>query len=185
MRGQAFIAAAAVAAALVVAAQPAAAQQYRSYHDEHVANQQACQQSRNNRTLTGVIIGGIAGAVLGREVADRGVRGEGALLGAVVGATAGGAIGRNTADCRDVPEGSYDPYSGRPYPGAPYDGDEDPYYQGGDDDDLAGGPYNQSGYRGGGDDCRWGELRTVDRRGRERSEQVWMCRDRDGVWRPA
>ncbi len=181
MRGQVLIAATALAAVLM--AQPAAAQQqYGGYHDQHVSNQQQCQQSRQNRTVGGALIGGIAGALLGREVADRGVRGEGALLGAVVGATAGGMIGRNTAQCAQVPQGSYDPYSGQPY--GQYPQDNYPY---GDDSGLEGGPYRQSGYYGGGDryeDCRMGQVITRDPYGREYRENVEMCRGADGVWRP-
>lgn len=178
MRRQ-FLAVAAMATALTAFAQPAAAQQYRSYHDAHVANQYQCQQSRNNRTVGGAVIGGVIGALLGREIADRGVRGEGAALGAVVGATAGGAIGRTTAQCAQrPPEGSYDPY----YDQSRYPQD-DPYYRG-DDDDLYGGPYEESGYRGDGRDCRMGEQIIRDPYGREYREEVWMCRGRDGVWRP-
>ena len=90
MRGQALFAA--TAFALMAIAQPASAQSYPSYHDEHVELQRQCAQSRQNRTVGGAIIGGLAGALLGREVADRGVRGEGAALGAVVGAAAGAGI---------------------------------------------------------------------------------------------
>lgn len=179
MRGQAFIAATALAAMMAVA-QPASAQQYRSYHDEHVYNQQQCGQSRQNRTAGGAVIGGVLGALLGREVADRGVRGEGAALGAVVGAVAGGAVGRSTARCNSVPQGSYDPYYGQaqqPYYGS---NGQQPYYG---DEDLYGGPYRQSDYRGQ-QDCRPGEIITRDRRGREYREQVMMCRGRDGVYRP-
>jgi uncharacterized protein YcfJ len=136
MRGKALAAAAVLAGSLAI--QPAAAQQYRTYHDAHVANHQQCQQARNSRMVGGAIIGGIAGALLGRDVADRGVRGEGALLGAVVGATAGGAIGRNTARCDRVPEGAYDPYYGQAQERYP----NDPYY----DDDLYGGPYEDDDY---------------------------------------
>ena len=64
MRGQALIAAATMAAALLGAAQPAAAQ-YGSYHEQHVSNHYQCQQSRNNRTAGGAVIGGILGAVQG------------------------------------------------------------------------------------------------------------------------
>ncbi|MBX9747014.1 MAG: hypothetical protein K2X34_08940, partial [Hyphomonadaceae bacterium] len=111
MRGQALFAASIFA--LMAIATPASAQRYPTYHDEHVARQEQCQQSRQNRMIGGAIIGGIAGALLGREVADRGVRGEGAGLGAVVGAAAGAGIGRATADCDTrVPQGSYDPYYG-------------------------------------------------------------------------
>lgn len=176
MRRQAFLAAAAMATALVGAVQPASAQQYRTYHDAHVANQQQCQASRSNRTVGGAVIGGIAGALLGREVADRGVRGEGALLGAVIGATAGGAIGRNTAQCDRVPQVDYDPYYG------------DARYGGGyRDDDLRGGPYEDGYYRGDArynEDCRMGEIITRDRRGREYREEAWLCRGPDGVWPP-
>ncbi len=174
MKRQAFLAAAAMAAALV-SVQPASAQQYRTYHDAHVANQHQCQTSRGNRTAGGAVIGGILGAVLGREVADRGVRGEGALLGAVVGATAGGAIGRSTARCDQTPQGSYDPYYGHA---------QDSYYRG--DDDLYGGPRNDGYYAGDryAQDCRMGEIITRDRYGREYREEAWMCRGSDGVWRP-
>jgi hypothetical protein len=171
-----------MATALMAFAQPAAAQQYPTYHDEHVSTQQQCQQSRSNRTVGGAVIGGVIGALLGREVADRGVRGEGAGLGAVVGAVAGGAIGRNTAQCAQV-QGRYDPYTGQAqnYP------KQAPYY-GSQDDDLYGGPYEESGYYGNDPyanrDCRMGEQILRDPYGREYRQNVMMCRGNDGVWRP-
>lgn len=184
MRGQAFIAAAALVAALG-AVQPASAQQYRSYHDEHVATQQQCGASRGNRTAGGAVIGGVLGALLGREVADRGVRGEGAALGAVVGAVAGGAVGRSTARCGQVDGSAYDPYYGRPYAEQGYGNQgysQGPYERDyGDDSGLYGGPYQESSYRG---DCRPGEIVTRDPSGRQRREEVMMCRDRNGEWRP-
>lgn len=177
MRRQ-ILAAAAMATVLTAFAQPAAAQQYRNYHDNYVANAQQCERSRSNRTAGGAVIGGVIGALLGREVADRGVRGEGAGLGAVVGAVAGGAIGRSTAQCDQVDQRAYDPHDGRAY------SQNDGYYAGGDDD-LYGGPYEESGYYGRDDDrnCRWQEQSYRDRYGRYRSEDVWMCRGSDGVWR--
>ena len=171
MRGQALFAASAFA--MMAFVQPASAQSYPSYHDEHVELQRQCAQSRQNRTVGGAIIGGLAGALLGREVADRGVRGEGAALGAVVGAAAGAGIGRSTAACDRVPQGSYDPYYGEP-------NRDDDYYQGG---------YRDSAYRGGGysddRDCRMGEVITRDRRGREYREEALLCRGDDGRWYPA
>lgn len=60
-----------------------------------------CEQNRDNRTAAGAIIGALAGAALGSNVASSGVRTEGAVLGALVGGVAGGSIGRNTARCDD------------------------------------------------------------------------------------
>lgn len=182
MRGHVLAAAAMAVAVTTAFAQPAAAQQYRTYHDAHVANEYECRRSEQRRTVGGAVIGGVLGALLGREVADRGVRGEGAALGAVVGATAGGAIGRSTARCDNVPQGDYDPYYGDArYP------QEDPYYRGGDDD-LYGGPYDDEGYYdrdGYGRDCTTREQVYRDRYGRRHVEDVYMCRGRDGVWRRA
>ena len=73
MRGQVLIAATALAA-LAAFAQPAAAQPYSSYHDEHVDRQRQCERARNNNTVAGALIGGIAGAVLGSNSAGRGHR---------------------------------------------------------------------------------------------------------------
>lgn len=175
MRGQALFAASALA--MMAFAQPAAAQQYRTYHDEHVATQQ-CQQSQRNRTVGGALIGGIAGAVLGHNVAGgHGSRDEGTALGAIVGAVAGGAIGRNTANCDTQVRGSYDPYYGQAQQG--------PYY-GDNDDDLYGGEYAQSGYRDRyGRECEPMDIVRRDRYGRRYTEEVMMCRGRDGEWRPA
>ena len=161
MRGQVFVAVAALATAFTAMVPAASAQQYRSYHDAHVANEYQCQTSRNNRTAGGAVIGGILGAVLGSNVAANGHRGDGTALGAAVGAVAGGAIGRNTARCDQVPQGSYDPYTGRPYQESGYYGD-DRY----------------------GRECRMGEIITRDRRGREYREEAMLCRGSDGVWRP-
>lgn len=176
MKRQALFAASAFA--LMAMAQPASAQQYSTYHDAHVAAQQ-CQQSRTNRTAGGAVIGGLLGAVLGHNVAGgHGSRDEGTALGAVVGAVAGGAIGRGTANCNTQVQGSYDPYYGQAqYPDQGYYGREDEYY--GDNDY---GYRGDDGYRG---ECRPGEVITRDPYGREYREQVTMCRDRDGVWRPA
>jgi hypothetical protein len=176
MRGRVFLAVSAMAG-LAAFAQPASAQQYPTYHDAHVANQQ-CQQSRNNRTVGGALIGGVLGAILGHNVAGgHGSRDEGTALGAVAGAVAGGAIGRNTARCEQVQQGAYDPYYGQSYR------QDQPYY----DDDLEGGPYQESGYYGDDyydRDCRMGQVITRDPYGREYRDNVMMCRGSDGVWRP-
>jgi hypothetical protein len=176
MRGQVLFAVSALA--IMAFAQPAAAQQYRTYHDEHVATQQ-CQQSRQNRTVGGAVIGGILGAVLGHNVAEsRGSRDEGRALGAVVGAVAGGALGRNSANCDTQVRGSYDQYYGQA---------QDPYYAGRSDNDYYGGPYQESGYYGRDDDynrrnCQPSVVERRDRYGRRYQEEILMCRGPDGRW---
>jgi hypothetical protein len=182
MRGQAFVAAAALAAALFVSA-PAQAQQYGSYHDEHVANQEQCSTSRNNRTVGGALIGGVLGAVLGSNVSGSGHRGDGAAVGAVAGAVAGGAIGRSSADCREVAQGDYDPYYGQPNnygSGDPYNRGGDPYY---DNSGLAGGPNGASYGDSYGRECRQTEVMRRDSYGRSYPEVLVMCRDGNGDWR--
>jgi uncharacterized protein YcfJ len=49
--------------------------------------------NRNSSTVTGGLIGALAGAVLGSNVAGRGDRTEGAVLGGIAGAVVGGAVG--------------------------------------------------------------------------------------------
>lgn len=176
MRGQAFFVASVLAVTL--AATPAGAQQYGNYHDEHVARHEQCQRARNNNTATGAVLGGVLGAVLGSQAAARGHRTDGSVLGAVVGATAGGAIGRSNTRCTQVPQGSYDPYNGQPYGQYP----DDRGYR--DNSGLEGGPYRESSYGGGRNECRMGEVITRDPYGREYTEAVEMCRGSDGVWRP-
>ena len=183
MRGQVFVAAGALAAALM--ATPAQAQQYPTYHQAHVANSQ-CQQAQQNRTVGGALIGGIAGAVLGHNVAGgHGSRDEGTALGAVVGALAGGAIGRSTVgQCVPPNASAYDPYNGQSY--SQYPSQDEGYYDK-DDEDLYGGPQD-SNYYGDDDynrdDCRMGQVISQDRYGRERRDDVMLCRGSDGRWRP-
>jgi hypothetical protein len=62
-----------------------------------------CQREANSRGLTGALIGGGAGAVLGSQVSANHHRTDGSILGGVVGAIAGAAIGHNSAACESVP----------------------------------------------------------------------------------
>ena len=190
MRGQVLIAASALVAAVMAAPQQAAAQQYPSYHDEHVAQQQYCARQANQRTGLGAVIGGLAGAVLGSQVAARGHRTDGSVVGGVAGAAAGAMIGRGNSQrqCQQgAVQGSYDPYYGQPQQQYPQQGgyQQQPY---GDDSGLYGGPYQQSSYgRDYGrrnNDCRMGEIITRDPYGREVRDNVMMCRASDGQWYP-
>jgi len=67
--------------------------------------------NRNSSTVTGGLIGALAGAVLGSNIAGRGDRTEGAVLGGIAGAVVGGAVGnandRYKCDARG-PYFSYD-----------------------------------------------------------------------------
>jgi hypothetical protein len=193
MRGQSLLVAVAalVTAAVAGAQTPAAAQSY--YGDPH------CQQQRQNRMAAGALIGGLAGAVLGNNVAADNAQTEGTVLGGVAGAVAGAAIGRATAGCdtadrqrygyhNNAPHSSYSNntvhgYSGHGYSGHGYSGHG-----------YSGAGYSGAGYgsSGGGygygyghppQECRWGEQRVRDRRGRWQTQDVYLCQGADGVWR--
>ena len=84
-----------------------------------------CRQEKSNAGKTGAILGGIAGAVVGSQVAGRGARTEGAVIGGVGGAVVGNQIGRHSVKCVGYPRGRYakrngcrwinDRYQGRSY----------------------------------------------------------------------
>jgi uncharacterized protein YcfJ len=58
----------------------------------------ACDQYAHNRKVTGTVVGGVAGGLLGNAVAARGVKTEGTLLGAGVGAVVGNQMARVKCD---------------------------------------------------------------------------------------
>jgi hypothetical protein len=90
-----FVALAAAAAtalpALAVASAPsvAAAQSYRS---GYLSN--PCGPPQKNARVSGAVIGGALGAIVGNKVAARGVKTEGTVLGAAAGAAIGQEVGR-------------------------------------------------------------------------------------------
>lgn len=55
---------------------------------------------RRNDGTTGLLVGGVAGALLGQGVAGRGDRTLGAILGAAGGALLGRAVDQNSQRCR-------------------------------------------------------------------------------------
>jgi hypothetical protein len=72
------------------------------YRDPYVTGYRTaspCQDRRRSNTAVGGLLGALAGAAIGSNVAARGVRGEGTALGAVVGGIAGAAIGNNSVRC--------------------------------------------------------------------------------------
>lgn len=114
-------AALAVVTAATAVATPSLARDYRGYgyYDD------ACRTKKTNRGTAGAVIGGLAGAVLGSNVAGRGDRTEGAVIGGVAGALIGNGVGRANADASYACEGRnygtvrYNPSA--PYYGNPYD----------------------------------------------------------------
>ncbi|MDX2233975.1 MAG: glycine zipper 2TM domain-containing protein [Hyphomonadaceae bacterium] len=201
MRARAMLALAAVTGALAATAAPASAQS--TYQGGAVNGDAYCAQVRQNRMMIGGAIGAAVGAVLGNNLAARNAQTEGAGLGGVAGAATGAIIGRNTGACsvaaqrRVAQQGYQQPYAQDPYAQAPYapSGYREPAYDGrgygqqtgyaGDRYPLAGGRDYRNEAPGGGDpNCRWGTVSTRDPDGREVRDSIYMCRGRDGVWRP-
>jgi hypothetical protein len=58
-----------------------------------------CERRSSSNTAAGGVIGALAGAAIGSNLAGRGDRTAGAVLGAVAGGVAGAAIGSSTARC--------------------------------------------------------------------------------------
>lgn len=85
-------AAALVAATVFSAAAPASAQGYR-YSDD-------CTRRIHNNGTTGAIVGGLAGAVVGSNLARGGGRTGGAILGGAAGAALGNSIARSSTKDR-------------------------------------------------------------------------------------
>jgi Glycine zipper 2TM domain len=114
----------AVAVGLVAlgAAAAASAQEYGPGY----SNYDPCRRDANNRGITGALVGGAGGAVLGSQLSARGHRTDGSLLGGVVGAIAGAAVGKNTAACTDAPPPPY-AYRDAPPPPAYYEPEPQAY----------------------------------------------------------
>ena len=111
----------AIVTAGTAVATPSLARDYRGYghYDD------ACRSKKSNNGTTGAVIGGVAGAVLGSNVAGRGDRTEGAVIGGLAGALLGNSVGRSNAkssyacESRDYGSVRYNPSA--PYYGNPYD----------------------------------------------------------------
>lgn len=127
-----------------------------------------CNRRRDGNTAAGVIIGAIAGGVIGSNVAGRGVRNEGAVLGAIVGGAAGGAIARNnTTRCDNA--GVYYSYN-----------DTIPYREGSWERNRRSGRYDRSYYMR--QNCRLA-VAEVNYGGRIDYRYVRVCPDRYGRYR--
>jgi hypothetical protein len=89
--------------------------------------QDPCHQRKHNNGTAGAVIGGLAGAVLGSNVAGHGARTGGTIIGGVAGAAIGNNIGRSSTHC----DGRYSYYYNGRYYDHPVYGNN--YYNGGYD----------------------------------------------------
>lgn len=90
-----------------------------------------CHRDTVNRGTGGAVVGALAGAVVGSQVAASGHRTDGSLVGGVLGALIGNKVGRDSAACDD---GGYAYGYGGPRPAYRtyvYRGYGRPYYGGG------------------------------------------------------
>jgi hypothetical protein len=142
------------------------ANRYGSYASQGGTYNDPCRNTRNNRTALGGVIGALAGAALGSNVAARNARTEGAVLGAVVGGAIGAGVGRANANYKCDSRGPYYSYDQT----IPYR--ESNYYRG-----RNSGRYNYSYYERQG--CRLAPA-PVDE---DEYRYVRVCPDRDGNYR--
>ncbi|WP_372786642.1 glycine zipper 2TM domain-containing protein [Phenylobacterium sp.] len=111
------------AAAGLMALGAAATASAQPYGGPGYSNYDPCQREANGRGVTGALVGGAGGAVLGSQFAANGHRSDGSLLGGIVGAIAGAAIGHSTAACNTAPPRYADappPYREAPPPPVAY-----------------------------------------------------------------
>lgn len=84
--------------ALAVPTTPASA--HGSYHGKTWRGSDGRIYCRKSNGTTGLVVGGAAGALAGREIAGRGSRTTGTVLGAAVGALLGRHVQRNVVSSR-------------------------------------------------------------------------------------
>ena len=189
----AFAAAAGVMA-LTGAVSTAQAQPYPgSYSGDSYYN--PCQRDAGNRGITGALVGGAGGAVIGSQFAASGHRRDGSLLGGVLGALAGAAVGKNTTGCSSgqayvQPRSSYNGYSNNGYYAPqpqPYAYDDraqryDNRYDDRDDSYAYGrrGEQYRVAQRPGADGCTLAESPIMMPDGRTQTHFVRVCMDRNG-----
>ncbi|MBP7815959.1 MAG: glycine zipper 2TM domain-containing protein [Phenylobacterium sp.] len=157
-----------------------------------------CRRSSSNRSTTGGLIGALAGAAIGSNVAARNARTEGAVLGGLVGAVAGSKIGKDSAACAPSRQqgyynggsqyGSNGYYGGSGYYGSNYDNgygdrtydyDRSSYY-GDQAYDRRGNSYSVSTQSVGADGCTLAESPIYLPDGQVQKRFVRVCRDNRG-----
>lgn len=186
-KGVAAVVAGAMALGAVgVAAQAQPYGQYGYYGNGGYAGYDPCQRDANGRGITGALIGGGMGAVVGSQVSANHHRTDGSLLGGVLGALVGAGVGHSSAACRNS---GYAPPPPPPPPAAynSYGYDNGYAYQGRYDDDGDGWAYGHHGERFriaqgrvGADGCTLAESPIYLPDGRVQKRFVRVCMDNDG-----
>lgn len=150
-----------------------------------------CRRDTNQRGTVGGVLGGLAGAAIGSNVAARNARTEGAVLGGLLGVLAGSSVGNKTAACRSessanrYPQRVEAPYYGRDAyaDGAGAQAREDAYRR---DDSYArddqGDRYRLSDRGPGADGCTLAESPIYLPDGRTQTRFVRVCRDASGKY---
>jgi uncharacterized protein YcfJ len=173
----------------------------QNYDTGYGAPTEQCQQSLNNNRLGGGVVGAVAGAVLGKQLAGRNARSEGQVLGAIVGAVAGSEIGRRRLACDDNVYRSNQPvrrqssyrqngYGYSSYGNQGYNGNNG--YNGTNGYNGYNAPYQDHAYQASyrapvvqRQQCGWGEQSVRNPDGRFQTQNIWMCQANDGNWYPA
>ena len=58
-----------------------------------------CEKARQDASNQGAVVGGVAGAVIGSNVAGNGAKSEGGVIGAIAGATVGRDVAKKDHRC--------------------------------------------------------------------------------------
>lgn len=201
LRPVSLLVAGSVALGALVAPAAASAQSYGRYGDRSYDNRayDCAPTSRGNQTA-GAVIGALAGAALGSNVAGRGAKSEGGVIGALAGAAIGAQAAKGRERCYDRSASGYgygsgstygygssgygqtSPYYGRDYSrGYGYGSDRDyPYSSDRDYDRDYRRPVSESGSL---DGCRLAESPIYLPDGRTEKRYVRVCPDANGRYR--
>lgn len=91
---------AAAAASMVIPVMPAPALAHDGYRGKVWKDSQGRYRCKRPNGTTGLIVGGAAGALVGRAVDTKGERATGTILGAAAGALLGRSVERSRSRCR-------------------------------------------------------------------------------------
>ena len=140
-----------------------------------------CKRDKTNRATVGGVIGALAGAAIGSNVAARGVRTEGAVLGGAVGAVGGAMVGNRSAAC----DPGYAPRRSYYREGPAYYSERrpEPYYDRSryyDDREAYADSYTVVDRPAAAEDCTLAESPIIMPDGRTQKRFVRVCRDNTG-----